>query len=199
LVTLERSLHSQGLNLEFLKGRIRNNQTNSRLMQVMVTGKVFVSQVEIEEYYNAHPSEFMKNKTVTLQAIVFPPQMHADVPDIVGKIKSGALTFEKAAQTYSVGPGAQNGGKLGAMDWENVSPLWRKALSGVAVGGLTPVFNMDEAEVVLKLVGEESGEQKSLMEAEPEIERLLKEPLLQERFKEYTQQLRNKAVIDIRI
>ena len=61
------------------------------------------------------------------------------------------------------------------------------------------MFQMDESDAVLKLVSEEGGEPKTLLEAEPEIDRILKEPLLQERFKEYTQQLRNKAVIDINI
>lgn len=197
LPTLERSLTSQGLNLEFLKGRIRNNQTNSKLMQVMVTQKVLVSSEDMEAYYNEHRDEFLKNKTVTLEVIVFPPQLHADVPGIVNKIKSGALTFEKAAQTYSVGPSPKNGGKIGAMGWENVHPLWRKALSSVSVGGITPVFRMDEAEVIIKLIAEESGQPMTLEEAEPEIDKVLKEPLLQERFKEYTQQLRNKAVIVI--
>lgn len=199
LLTLERSLHSQGLSLEFLKQRIRNNQTNSRLMQMMVTHKVLVSQADIEAYYNAHKDEFIKNKTVNLQLILFPPDKHKDAPGIVDKIRSGALPFDKAAQAYSVGPSAENGGKLGAVDWENLSPLWRRALSGVPVGGVTAVFQMDESDAVLKLVSEEGGEPKTLLEAEPEIDRILKEPLLQERFKEYTQQLRNKAVIDINI
>ena len=199
LLTLERSLHSQGLSLEFLKQRIRNNQTNSRLMQMMVTHKVLVSQADIEAYYNAHKDEFIKNKTVNLQLILFPPDKHKDAPGIVDKIRSGTLPFDKAAQAYSVGPSAENGGKLGAVDWENLSPLWRRALNGVPVGGVTSVFQMDESDAVLKLVSEEGGEPKTLLEAEPEIDRILKEPLLQERFKEYTQQLRNKAVIDINI
>ena len=197
MLTLERSLRAQGLSLEFLKQRIHNNQTNSRLMQMMVTHKVLVSQADIEAYYNEHRDEFIKNKTVTLQFILFPPDKHGDAPGIVDKIKSGALSFEKAAQTYSVGPSADNGGKLGAIDWENLSPGWRRALSGVPVGGLTALFQIDESDAVLKLVAEEGGEPKTLLEAEPEIDRILKDPLLQERFKEYTQQLRNKAVIDI--
>lgn len=197
--TLERSLMAQGLNIDFLKERIKSNQINSRLMQVMVTQKVLVPQADIENYYNKNPGDFMKDKVVTLEIIVFPPDMHTDVPGIVAQIKKGSLSFEKAAQTYSVAPSAKNGGKLGAVDWENISPLWRKALSGVKVGDLSPVFQIDEAEAILKLIAETPGKPKSLREAEPEIERILKEPLLQERFKEYTQQLRNKAVIDIRL
>ncbi|MBQ4132682.1 MAG: SurA N-terminal domain-containing protein [Desulfovibrionaceae bacterium] len=197
--TLERSLMAQGLNITFLRDRIRNNQTNSRLMQVMVTQKVLVPEADIERYYNEHPGQFMKDKVVTLEVIIFPPHMHSDVAGIVKKIKNGSLSFEKAARSYSVGPEAKNGGKIGAVDWENISPLWRRALDGVKVGGLTPVFRIEEAEAIIKLVAETQGEPKTLREAEAEIERILKEPLIQERFKEYTQQLRNKAVIDVRL
>ena len=198
LTTLERSLISQGLNLEFLKKRIRGNATNSRLMQMMVTHKVLVPATELEQYYNKHPEEFMKNKKVTLQVIFFPPQMHAEVEGVLAKIKSGQLSFEQAAKTYSVGPNSEQGGNLGVIDWEELSPLWRKSLAGVPVGGMTPVFMMNESDAVLKLLAEQPGEQKTFKEAEPEVEMILKEPLLQERFKDYTKLLRDKAVVDIR-
>ena len=198
LITLERSLVSQGLTLDFLKQRIRNNTTNSRLMQMMVTHKVLVPVAEIEKYYNTHPEEFMKNKKVTLQVIMFPPQLHAEVNGIIAKIKSGQLSFEQAAKTYSVGPKREQGGNLGEINWEELSPLWRKALVGVHVGGLSPIFMMEETEAVLKLAAEQPGEPKTFKEAEPEVEAILKEPLLQERYKEYTKTLRDKAVVDIR-
>ena len=198
LITLERSLVSQGLSLDFLKQRIRNNTTNSRLMQMMVTHKVLVPTAELEKYYNAHPEEFMKDKKVTLQVIMFPPQLHAEADGIVAKIKSGQLSFEQAAKTYSVGPKADQGGKIGAINWEELSPLWRKALAGVRVGGISPIFLMEESDAILKLAGEEPGQPKSFKEAELEVEAILKEPLLQERYKEYTKGLRDKAVVDIR-
>lgn len=197
---LERSLISQGLNLEFLKERIRKNQTNSKLMQAMVTQQVLVPQAEIENYYNDNRNELVKNKTVTLEILVFSPKAQADIPGIVDRIESGTLTFGKAAQAYSVGPSAQNGGKIGAMDWGNVPPLWRQALSGVPVGSITPVFQMEEGQTAtIKLIAEEAGEAMTLMEAEPIIDRILKEPLMQERYKKYTQKLRDKAVIVIRM
>ncbi len=52
---------------------------------------------------------------------------------------------------------------------------------------------------MLKLVEVSAGRSQSVEEATPEIENLLREPKLQERFTEYTKQLRDKAVIDIRI
>lgn len=198
LITLERSLAAQGLDLEYLKGRIRSNSTNSKLMQAMVTHKVVVSDEDIEKYYNEHKSQFVKDKTVNLQVIVFSPQTHADVPSIIKQIKSGAMSFEKAAQTYSIGPKANEGGTLGLLEWEDLPPVWREALQGVKAGEITSVFKMDEAEAVLKLQAEQSGMAKTFDEAALEVERILKEPLLQERFKEYVQQQHNKAVIDIR-
>lgn len=44
----------------------------------------------------------------------------------------------------------------------------------------------------------ESGEGQTLEEATPQIERILREPKLQERFREYTEQLRKRAVVEIR-
>ncbi|MFR8055044.1 MAG: hypothetical protein ACLU6O_10170 [Bilophila wadsworthia] len=38
----------------------------------------------------------------------------------------------------------------------------------------------------------------TLEEATPQIERILREPKLQERFREYSEQLRKRAVVEIR-
>ena len=50
----------------------------------------------------------------------------------------------------------------------------------------------------LKLLSMESGDGQTLEEATPQIERSLREPKLQERFREYSEQLRKRAVVEIR-
>ena len=50
----------------------------------------------------------------------------------------------------------------------------------------------------LKLLSMESGDGQTLEEATPQIERILREPKLQERFREYSEQLRKRAVVEIR-
>lgn len=50
----------------------------------------------------------------------------------------------------------------------------------------------------LKLLSIESGDGQTLEEATPQIERILREPKLQERFREYSEQLRKRAVVEIR-
>lgn len=197
--TLERSLGAQGLSLDFLKKRIRRNITNTRLMTMMVGQKVLVPDAEIEKYYNEHKDEFVKGRIIKMQLIIFPPPMADQVPGIVSQIKSGKLSFEQAAKMYSVGPGADAGGNIGDRDWETLSPSSREALKGVPVGGITPIFKVEDADAVAKVLGLTQGEPQSFKEAAPEVERTLKEPLLQERFKEYSQSLKNKAVIDVKI
>lgn len=199
LETLERSLSAQGLSLEFLKKRIRRNLTNTRLMTMMVGQKVIVPDAEIEKYYNEHKDEFVKGKTVKMQLIIFPPPMADQVPGIISQIKSGKLSFEQAAKMYSAGPGADAGGNIGEREWEALPPASRAALKNVPVGGLTPVFKVEDADAVAKVLSVTQGEPKNFKEAAPEVDRILKEPLLQERFKEYSQSLKNKAVIDVKI
>lgn len=64
------------------------------------------------------------------------------------------------------------------------------------VSGLFEVNNGLKGQ--LKLLSMESGDGQTLEEATPQIERILREPKLQERFREYSEQLRKRAVVEIR-
>ena len=53
--------------------------------------------------------------------------------------------------------------------------------------------------MIIRRDGMSEGKPLTLQEATPKIEEIIRAPRLEERFKEYTSQLRSKAVIDIRM
>ena len=66
-------------------------------------------------------------------------------------------------------------------------------------GEISDLFEVNNGlKAQLKLIEMETGEGQTLEEATPQIERILREPKLQERFREYTEQLRKRAVVEIR-
>ena len=71
-------------------------------------------------------------------------------------------------------------------------------LSTMKPGEVTSLIDINGLQGQLKLINIIKGEPQTLETLTPYIEEILREPKLEERFKEYTDQLRKRAVVDIR-
>jgi peptidyl-prolyl cis-trans isomerase SurA len=197
LESFEAGLAAQGSSLEAMRAQIRNNILSQRIVNLMIARKVVVTKEGVARYYDEHSHEFMADRSVDLSLIIFSPS--ADAEAAAGSIRNGSKTFEAVAREYSIGPQPDQGGKLGFVPWKDLIPPVQIAASGLQAGEVSPLFSIESYKALLCFNGSTPGRQMTLEEATPEIERILREPLLQARFEEYTQQLRSKAVIDIRI
>lgn len=193
---MQRKIAMQGLSTDILKDKIRRSIINQRLINMMILRKIVVPKEDIEKFYYDHPDAFVKDRALDVQLIVFDKK--SDSQGIVDKIKNGQLSFEEAAQQHSVGPHAQDGGRMGAIYWSELSREWQEILGNLKPGVLSHIFDLDGSDAVLMINRISPGQSLSLEEAAPEIEEFLKQPLIETRFSEYVGQLRNKAVIEIR-
>lgn len=194
----ERQLKREGLSVDSLRDRIRKGSLRQKLMGMMVGRKVVVSPEEVEKYYNAHKNKFVSDKIIRMALLVYPKDADADT--WARKIKSGSVQFEQVVRQISIGPNKQKGGEVEPVIWNKMNPEWRERLSGMSPGDVTDIFVIQGSRAQLKFLGANSGgTPQTLAEATPEIENILREPRLQERFVEYTEQLRKKAMIDIRL
>ena len=193
----QRQLQIQRTTEKDFRERIRSSILRNRLLANMVGRKVIVTKEEIADYYNRHKQTFMNNQKVRFAVIVYPPTENAETQ--AARIRSGKLSFEQAARQVSVGPRAQEGGDVGVVDWNSLDPTWQDRLSQLKPGDVSGLFEVNNGlKGQLKLLSMESGDGQTLEEATPQIERILREPKLQERFREYSEQLRKRAVVEIR-
>lgn len=193
----EARISAQGGTMDMVRERVRNSVLSQRIIGMMIARKTMVTQEEINKYYEEHKNDFQAEKAVDVSLIVFSPSSNAS--DIANKIVNGSLPFAEAARKYSEGPAPEHGGDLGMIRWDDLAPPIKSQVMGLSVGQISDVFQINTRDCLIKLNGVKSGRNMTLEEASPEIERLLREPRLQERFTEYTQQLRSRAVIDIRL
>ncbi len=192
-----RQLQVQGTTEKAVKKRIRDGLLRSRLLATMVGRKVIVTKEEIQQYYEQHHESFKSNQRVRFAVIVYPPTENAE--KFASGILSGATSFENVARKVSVGPRAEEGGDVGSVEWTDLDPSWQDRLAELTPGQASPLFEVNGLKAQLKLLALESGSGQTLEEATPQIEKILREPKLQERFVEYNEQLRKRAVIEIRL
>lgn len=193
----EDQLIFQGTSLPQFKEQVHNNILRQRMISLMVGRKVMVTREEVERYYREHQSEFTSEDEVELSMIVCKPDM--DEETVAGLIKSGEISFAEAAKVYSSAPNAAYGGSLGAIPLRDLNPDWRNAIENLKPGETTIVSGDGGSPVMLHVDSRTGGQAKSLDEVAAQIENTLREPLLTERFGEFVEQLRSRAVVDIRM
>ena len=202
LEELEKQLKQEGMDMKGLREQIRRALLRQRLLSSMVARKIILGKDEITKYYEEHKNSFSAISEVRMAIVVYPPDINAEA--VAQRIRSGKLSFEEAVRQYSIDPATKgNKGAMPPAPWKDMSPDWRARVSAMKAGEVSDIFIIPHPQYRLQAqikVLEKVGDDKvlSLADATPEIEAVLREPLLKARFEEYTQWLRSRAIVDIK-
>lgn len=200
----QRQLGQQGLTLDMMRDRLRSNIITQQLIGRMVINKVVVTDEEIAAYYREHLGNLPTGQ-VHIALLIYPADQ--DAKDWADRIASGNIGFADAARQVSVGPNAREGGDMGFMDLDDLAPVLRTAVETLKKGQVSGLFDMQLNKAQVWLIesatpeapahgGVDGGQPDPATAAR--IEELLRTPRLEARFQEYTEQLRNRALVDIR-
>lgn len=193
----ERQLALQNLTPSQYKTLLRKEMLKHRLLNFMVQRKVVVTREEVQKYYESHKSDYSKGGTVKTLLILMPQGSGA--ADVHRDISSGKLDFAAAARKYSVGPGADQGGDIGSLQWNDLASEWQEALGPLKPGDMSPPFKVNNYDAILLLKERTAGQGQALTEVEDKIRDILLEPKMDQQFQEYMQRLRSKAIIDMKL
>lgn len=188
----ERSLRLQGLTPEQFKERSREDIVKHRIIGYMVRRKVVVTQEEIDAYLERNRSELTTERVVTLQMVVLADRDSAS--QLRRALDSGEMGIDEAVERYSVGPRAEKG-VMADVRWRELDDPWREGLRDLGVGQLSEPFLVQDRWVIVKLLDRRDGERQETAAVEEEVREALMRPKLEERFKEYMNGLRGRAII----
>ena len=193
----EADLRSQGLTMEMYNERVRNNMLRMRMSNYMVDRRVFVTAEEIAEFFENNQEMFQGERTADFSVILLPENI--DVQGIHRQIRNGTLSFEDAARRHSLEGNAQEGGVIRGVPYDRLPPEMQRLLSSLADGGVSQLLRTSGGFYVFRRDAINEAVPLSFQEARPFIEEILLAPLREERAKAYVQQLRSRAVINIRM
>lgn len=194
----EKQLVREGLSVDSLRERVRKTLLRQKLMGMMVGRKVVVTPEEVAAYYEANKDKIRSGGTLRMALLIYPDNVNA--AEWARKIKAGSAAFADVVKQLSIGPNKQAGGDVGPVPLDKLGPNWRQILSKLQEGEVSAVFPYEGKKAQVQLLqAPRAVKTMTLAEATPMIENMLREPKLQERFEEYTEHLRKKAVIDIRL
>ena len=196
-----KQMEKEGISEKMFRDRLYVQLVSQRLMGRNVVNKVVVTEDEINDYYRKNMAGFVSGRA-RVAMLIYP--VEADAEKWAADIASGKVSFAEAVQRVSIGPNPQGGGDLGFMELSDMAPGMMEQVSLMKKGDVSPLLSMNANKVQIALLDFEEAENVDHSEAVPDsqtamrIEQILRRPRLQERFQEYTAQLRDKALIDIR-
>lgn len=195
----EAQLAQQKIPLATIRANIEKSLLRQKIMGMEVGRRVVVTPDEIKTYYEAHKDTMFDRNGLHMGVLVYAP--NANAASIAAQIRSGKLTFEEAAARYSIAPNKDKGGDMGPVEWDRLNPEWEGRLTRMKPGDVTELFDLQGRKAQVHLFRPGGGVEKplTLEQATPQIDAILRQPKARERFEDYSGQLREKAVIDIRL
>jgi peptidyl-prolyl cis-trans isomerase SurA len=189
----ERSLRLQGITTEQFKERSREDIVKHKILGYMVRRKVVVTQEEIDAYLERNRAELTTERVVSLQMVVLADRDGAST--LRNALSGGEIGIDEAVARYSVGPKADNG-VMSGVRWRELDDTWREGLRNLEVGELSEPLLIQDRWVIVKLLERRDGERQETAAVDEEVREAIMRPKLEERFKEYMNGLRSKAIIE---
>jgi parvulin-like peptidyl-prolyl isomerase len=163
----EQALKQEGMTIAELRRNIERDLLIGEVQRQDVMQKIAVTEEEGKTYYEAHKNEFTSPSMITLREIIVTvPDAAADGTkgvnvgqDEEAKAKAEAVRqralkgedFAKMAAAESDSPSKANGGLIGPINHDELSPALQKTLEGLKPGSITEPVRVAKGYQILKL------------------------------------------------
>jgi peptidyl-prolyl cis-trans isomerase SurA len=167
---------------------------------------ISVTDKEVEDYYNAHKSDFVREEKVYLSEVLISTQ-GKDAAGIAAAEKKAKQVAEEAkrgerfsdlARDNSEASTAKAGGQLGGYKKGDLAKEFEDAVWSLPKGGVAGPLKIATGFEILKVEDHTKAGLASLADARPEIENALYGPKMQPKVREYLTQLRKTAFLQIK-
>jgi peptidyl-prolyl cis-trans isomerase SurA len=199
-------LTREGLTLQDYKDRLREQIILARLMNQAVRSRVSVDASEVEAYFKAHQDEFNQPAQARVRHIFFridpgapPPQLDA-VRERASRVLQEARNggdFVNLAQRHSEDATAANGGDLGVIRRGQALPEFEEVIFTMREGDISEVIRTPNGLHIVKIEAFSKGSEQPFPEIKAEIERRLLQGKMEQRFQDWTNELKDRAFIEI--
>jgi peptidyl-prolyl cis-trans isomerase SurA len=205
---LTSALLSQGMTFDQYKAQMKEQLERLRLMSQEVKSKIQVSEREIREYYEANRALYIEEPTYRARHIFMKVDKKASSEEIK-KIMAKAANvmveakserdFAALARKYSDDAGAaKDGGDLGTFKKGDMLPEIESAVITMKPGEISDLVTTPAGFHIIKLEEKSPEQLKPLETVKASIDDLLYRKKSEERFKQWAEELRKAAAVEIK-
>jgi peptidyl-prolyl cis-trans isomerase SurA len=203
------ALKSENLSMADLRRNLERSMISQRVQQNEVLAKIGVTDEEAKKYYDAHMNEFTTPPTVTLREILVAvpgdPKIMNVAADDSAKAKAldvrkratiGGENFERLASQVSDSPSKANGGLIGPLSVNDLSPDLRKMVESMKAGDVSEPVRTARGYQLLKLETITPTNTMPLDKAREQISERVFTDKRKAEYLKYLQKLRAQAIIE---
>ena len=202
------ALTGQGLSFDVYKSQLREQLERLKLMSQEVKAKIQISAREVEEYYKANQKSYGEDERFRARHIFFKITKEMPEKELKAAREKAAKVlalaregkdFVALAKEYSEDPGAvKDGGDLGTFKRDEMVPEIAGVITAMQPGGISDVVKSSAGLHIIKLEEVIAAKVKPLEQVRGEIEELLYRKKSEERFNQWSSDLKKGAAIDIK-
>jgi parvulin-like peptidyl-prolyl isomerase len=202
------ALKQDNMTMADFRRQIERNVIASRVQQTEVFSKVSVSDAEAKKYYDEHLDEFASPAEVTLREVLVPFSTEGKVfsvgQDNAARVKAEDLRsravagegVEKLATEFSGAPSRSNGGLIGPISLNDLSPDLRTLVEPMKQGDITPVIRTTRGYQFFRLESMNSSQRPTFGQARDQISERVGTDKRKGEMDKYLNKLRAQAIIE---
>ncbi len=203
---LQEMLSTEGLTMEEYREEISDQILRRKLVNREVKSKIVITEEDIRRYYEDHYDEYKSATRYHLRNIIMKfSRMNLDsqkkalrqkMEKVIEKLKQGE-SFAELADKYSDTAQSFQGGDLGFFDLDKMAEIIREEVKDLKSGEFTPIIETDQGFQIFYVEEVKKTEGKTFEEAREEIEKVLYNQVVDEKFRAWLEDLRKKSHIEI--
>jgi peptidyl-prolyl cis-trans isomerase SurA len=195
-----------GMSYEDFKQEMRDRFLTQHVIRQEVTEKMQVKHEELERYYNAHKSEFIRKEQISLQEILLSTEgkdaagvaaAEKKAKDLVARARKGEQ-FAELARENSDSVTAKDGGQLQPYKKGELAEKLESLVWNQPRGYITDPIKTANGFLILRVQDHQKAGQAQLSDVESEISEKLLSPRLDGAVRAYLTKLREDAYLEIK-
>jgi peptidyl-prolyl cis-trans isomerase SurA len=205
---IERQLRAQGVTWETLRREVRDQLLVRKIRSRRISRRASITEPEVDAYIAANRGKFeagLKYHPRHIAVLAEPPDQPAawerarqEVEALRGRLREGAA-FAELARVYSRDSSASTGGDLGWLARGELAPLFEEPILRLAQGEVTAPVKSDVGYHLFLLEEREELSAEMVAQLRQQARDILTQQKAQERFDEWVEELRRRALIAVRL
>ncbi len=195
-----------GMTYEDFAQQAKDGIMTQRVIRQEVGSRISVKREDVEAYYNAHKTDFVRKEQIFLQEILVSTEGKDPAGVAAGEKKAKDLSargkkgekFAEMARDNSDAVTAQQGGDLGGWQKGQLAPEIETATWAQPKGFVTDPLKVANGFLILKVVDHQKEGQAALEDVYNDIMEKLYSPKMQPAVREYLTKLRTAAFLEIK-
>lgn len=201
------ALRAEGMSYEKYRENLRQQILRYKLLGREVQARVEVTNKEVRDYFREHIDEYREEPFLRFSRITFPVPERAPaarIEVIRDKAEAARLRLMEGEEFYPVlmsltADKSAEGGDMGTFAEGELTASFERAVRDLKEGEISTVVETPAGFHLLQITERSPGKVRQFDAVKEEIQRILRDQKTEERFKEWSTNLRKEAHIDIRL